>query len=190
MLWVLHQLWLLFWACFFSYPYSYGLFFQVLPVFVDYTKYVFCLIFFIFLCVFYNFSFWHIKNSVVLYGYVQENILSIQFFYMKTNTDIFSVNSAEILNLSGKPTESQLALAALSESVKIQVVNLTPESEVSQIIPVRFYDEPEDFSGALDLSEVTSMTKAIEALEDAIWEKTTDPVRYELLKLVYQIMES
>lgn len=127
---------------------------------------------------------------MVLYGYVQENILSIQFFYMKTNTDIFSVNSAEILNLSGKPTESQLALAALSESVKIQVVNLTPESEVSQIIPVRFYDEPEDFSGALDLSEVTSMTKAIEALEDAIWEKTTDPVRYELLKLVYQIMES
>ena len=108
---------------------------------------------------------------------------------MKKATDIFSVNSAEILNLSGKPTESQLALAALSESVKIQVVNLTPESEVSQIIPVRFYDEPEDFSGALNLSD-PSMTKAIEALEDAIWEKTTDPVRYELLKLVYQIMES
>lgn len=118
---------------------------------------------------------------------VRENHPILFFLYMK-NFENFTSTSG-VLNLSGKPTELMLASAALAERVKIQVVNLTPESETVQYLPVRFYDEPEDLSGALDLS-APSMTKAIEALEDAIWEKTTDPVRFELLQLVYQIMES
>lgn len=119
---------------------------------------------------------------------VRENHPILFFLYMK-NFENFTSTSG-VLNLSGKPTGLMLASAALAERVKIQVVNLTPESETVQYLPVRFYDEPEDLSGALDLSETSNMTKAIEALEDAIWEKTTDPVRFELLQLVYQIMES
>jgi len=56
--------------------------------------------------------------------------------------DTLSTGS-EVLNLSPTPTSEAIAIASLCETVKIAIVDLTPEvrGQVYQI-PVRFVDEP------------------------------------------------
>jgi len=61
---------------------------------------------------------------------------------MKTAIDTLGAGLAPVLNLSDVPTSEALSAAALCESVKIKITNLTPSSG-PVVVPVRFVYEPE-----------------------------------------------
>lgn len=88
--------------------------------------------------------------------------------------DSLSRGSGAIINLTDTPTEEALASAALCESVKVAIVNLTPSKGPVEI-PVRII-EP-------------TMEQRIEAIERSIWNHTTDPIRFMLLQDIYRIMQ-
>lgn len=86
---------------------------------------------------------------------------------MKTATnaiDTISTGLAPVLNLSDSSTAGTLAMATLCETVKIAILDLTPEvrGQVYQI-PVNFIDEPSMEAPIGFLEEVVNSGTATKA---------------------------
>lgn len=92
---------------------------------------------------------------------------------MNTNIDGITAKNDGIINMTTTPTSEAFEAAALCESVRIEIINLTPSTGPVEI-PVRIE---------------TTMEEKIEALEEAIWNRTTDPIRFQLLQDIYRIMQ-
>lgn len=94
---------------------------------------------------------------------------------MKTAIDTLGAGLAPVLNLSGESTEVALAAAALCESVKIKVLDLTP-SRGPVVVPVRFVNEPE--------------LLPIDYLEDVVRAGIATKAEFRVLRKICAILDS
>lgn len=83
-----------------------------------------------------------------------------------------------IMNLTDTPTAEALQIASLCETVKIAIVDLTPEVRgMVYQIPVRFLDEP-------------SMETPIAFLEEVVESGLATKAEFRYLRKIQKILES
>lgn len=100
--------------------------------------------------------------------------ISFFFFLMKT-FDTLGAGIAPVVNLTAEPTEVALAAAALCESVRIKIMNLTP-SRGPVVVPVRIVEEPE--------------LLPIDYLEDVVHHGLATKAEFRVLRKICAILDS
>lgn len=107
----------------------------------------------------------------LLFLVAKSNALTLLYMF-----DTISSGST-ILNLSETPTAEALAIASLCETVKIKIVDLTPEVRgIVYQIPVRFIAEQ-------------SMETPIAFLEDVVNNGLASKAEFRYLKKIQKILE-
>ena len=87
-----------------------------------------------------------------------------------------TADTCQILNLSSQYTMHALKSAALCETVKIKIENLTPSSGPVNI-PIRYIDNP-------------SASMAVETLEEIVGFGLATKTEFRTLKKIYDILNS